>query len=331
MNSILRNIRLVISNASLRAARAIAPTTIISQETEQDRASDRNRIITTRNKQYAEVGHYDHRGQPIANRARGYFTTDDVSDLQEKYARSAVANAAMWWAQLKLIQAIKDNNVHAQLQATGEWATWAEAGNILQDETFFDKLAVSLSKMSGGRPVKHGNDDTDALIAEARGCSVEVLRKNREAKYKAAVAEGKAAVKQALNALVSATADGHVHSMPAERAVEAIEKCMTWVSNWDGNPEDIAATLFLIKQDLAYARKLNVERHDQKFVDGVMAVDTITKRYDDVNRDAELRTDDDQDEDEQPRVRRRVRAPSADEVALDPLEILIAREEQQAA
>lgn len=324
MNSILRNIRLVIS-------RAIAPATILSQETEQDRASDRNRIITTRNKQYAEVGHYDHRGQQIANRARGYFTSDDVADLQEKYARSAVANAAMWWAQLKLIQAVKDNNVHAQQAATGEWATWAEAGNILQDEAFFDKLALSLSKMSGGRPVKHGNDDTDALIAEARGCSVEVLRKNREAKYKAAVAAGKTAVKQALNALVSATADGHTHAMPAERAVEAIEKCMTWVSNWEGNPEDIAATLFLIKQDLAYARKLNVERHDQKFVDGVMAVDTITTRYQNADRDAELRTDNDQDEDEQPRVRRRVRVPAAEEVALDPLEILIAREEQQAA
>jgi hypothetical protein len=316
-----------------KIAQFVAPSTILSEITSKDLTQEATTRRATTSKQFADGEQLDFRGQQVPNRIRGYFTTDDLEDLGSVIARNAVANTAMWWAQLGLMNALKKNDSKAQATACSAWATWASIANIQVTDKLVEDLILSLNKLSGGKPIKHGSDETDAIIARIGNVSIADLRAKREAKYKAEVEAGKEHVRTALSLLLAADMDGHTHQITGEQALASLQRAAQWVAGWQGEPEELAATLLILEQDINYVRKLAVERHDQKFVDGIMAVDTITSRYDNVDRDAELRTDadqDEQDEDTKPR-RRRIRQVQAEELALDPLEILIAREEQQAA
>jgi len=308
-------------------AQAIAPSTIIAPETKQDHDDEVKFITNLRKKQYAEVGHFDHRGQPVVNRARGYFTSDDVAELKSPLSRNAVANSACWWVQLKVINAVKAGKVADAMKAANEWATWQNAANIDQTDAWLDRLEVSVAKQMGGRPPRNGSDASDKILADIRGVSVEELRAKRLAKYEQAVQDAEAHRQTVLDCLLGAQPDGHTYAFKAELAVDAIEKAAMRVAGWDGDADELAATVLIIAGDFTHAAKLNIERHDEQFVEGVMCADTIDKRYDNPDRDAELRTDDDADEQDETPRRRRIRAVQPEELALDPLEILIQREQ----
>jgi len=322
--SMLRTIRLAVS-------RAIAPTTIITPPAKDDtmREAQARRAITS--KQYVDE-QLDYRGKAVGHTAKGFITTEDLADLNTPQARTAVASSAMWWCQMRLYNAIAKNDVKKQLKQIGAWADWAIAGGIsTTNDTFLEKLAIAIDKLGNGRPAKTGNDDTDAVIARMSKLTVEELRAKRLAKEAKRVAEQAEYGSATYLALTSATSSGLTQQFEASRAADAIGNSASYLATWDMEPELLAGLLLDMEQDMLYCKKLAVDRNDETFVEGIMAADTICARYNDVDRDAELRTEDDADEvDEQPRAYRRIRQVSREELALDPLEILIAHEEQAA-
>lgn len=324
------NIKTLVRDTRNAFSRWIAAPTTITPESEQDTiAEGKHRTATTR-KQYVEVGHYDHRGQPVQSRMKGFVTTEDLADLNVIYSRSAVASTAMWWASMRLHNAIAAKNSAAQVKQTACFADWCDAAAINKDERFWDKLELSVGRLNLGKPPKQGSEETDAIRARMTRKSVDDFRKEREQKYQDKLAENNEVCISTFEALKAAVGSGMVQHIPAQQAIDAVVRSAEWVAGWDGDDAEIAGILLDMEKDIKHLKTLAVQRTDEAFVEGMMCADTIGKRYDNVDRDAELRTDSDQDEADERPARRRIRQVAREELALDPLEILIAREEQAA-
>ena len=119
-----------------------------------------------------------------------------------------------------------------------------------------DAVLLALAKMAEPSVVR-GNDQTDAIIARVRKCSVDELRAER-----IKLAEKKAAQRQemllALNAEVwqydDTECNATLSSIKAE--AKAVQTC-EWIANtWTGDPANIAAELLLIEEDIKVIRYL---------------------------------------------------------------------------
>lgn len=266
--SIIRSIRLVLS-------RAIAPKTVITHETHEERKAEAQwqaERVQSRVEQYAPQtdGHTDV--------TRGCFSVNDVCDLVSDYSKSAICNLASWSALAKAFNLFVKNPKHVGLETyLSEFHAWnAVSPNQMGDEQVLEVIA-RLTQVS---PAK-ANDQTDAIIARVRKVSVAELREER---MKKAIADTKRREEQMEQ--FAQMVWNHVYSeynfeIPAAKAEMKLIDTMQWIAGWQsGNPAAQASELLLIEADLKHMKNLasrDVGNSDD-FVEGVLTSDHMMKQ-----------------------------------------------------
>lgn len=261
--SMLRTIRLAVS-------RAIAPTTILSEETQADRNSDMARIVNNRKATYAEetVGH---------EVLRGNISTNDISDFSSDYTKSAICTLGSWSALARaynqFVKNQKDDTINRLIE---EFHAWNAVSPKQMDE---EEVLNVCAKLSQVKPAK-ANAATDAIIARVRKCSIEELTQQREAKAKLDSAKREDVLEQFITTVWSQVFSDNEFQMPAMKAEAKVIQTIEWVASWQSNnPAAQAAELLLIESDIKLLRsiaKQDVGNTDE-FVDGSLTTDGMMR------------------------------------------------------
>jgi hypothetical protein len=142
---------------------------------------------------------------PFASQAlQGEVTPDHISDFRSQRGKAAVAGLGCWSALAKSFNAfMREQQVHPSRQdwsktysLLAEFHAWNSAccekssGFYVRDsgDAYGENLGFAMSEEEveltvaklAILPMPRGDDKTDSILAKVRGCSVEVLRKERE-------------------------------------------------------------------------------------------------------------------------------------------------------
>ena len=250
-------------------AQAIAPKTVITEPTAQDRREENefhNNRVQARVSQYVgEVGHQDV--------LRGNISVEDIGDLCSDYSKNAICSLASWSALAKAFNTYIKNPKDIKLEAfLSEFHAWnAVSPNQMGDEQVMDVIA-RLTQVS---PAK-ANDATDAIIARVRKVSVDTLRAERQKKAAADTARREEQMEQFATIVWSHVFSEHNFEIPAAKCEAKLIDTMQWIANWQSNnPAAQAAELMLLESDLNHVRKLATRDvgNNENFVDGTLTAD----------------------------------------------------------
>jgi len=135
---------------------------------------------------------------------QGEVTPDHISDFRSQRGKAAVAGLGCWSALAKSFNAfMREQQVHPSRQdwsktysLLAEFHAWNSAccekssGFYVRDsgDAYGENLGFAMSEEEveltvaklAILPMPRGDDKTDSILAKVRGCSVEVLRKERE-------------------------------------------------------------------------------------------------------------------------------------------------------
>jgi len=223
----------------------------------------------------------------------GEITPEHLSNFQSARSKQAVAGLGCWSALARGFSLfMKESQQHPSRQnwdkvynALNEFHAWNAAcsekssGYFVneQGEAYGENLGFSMSdedveltiaKMAV-LPLPRGDDETDAILAEVRKCSVDQLRKEREddintrsKKRLALVQEFCQMVWQAHKVTTVEDENGDIRyegadnemecSMPVSKALNKLASTLTWVASWKLDPAAAAAECLLIKDDIQW-------------------------------------------------------------------------------
>jgi hypothetical protein len=193
----------------------------------------------------------------------GAFKVSHLGDIGSDYLRDAIAQLGAWSALARLFAAYeqqmkskrtdKDWTKYEQLK--DEFHQW-NAATTESKQLDDDQLLITLDKLCSV-PIRQGNDQTDAIIARIRKCTVEEVQAKRIADADKATQ----ARKEMLTFIAGdiwqyeqGETEAEISSQKVEaKAVQTIE----WIANtWQGDPAGIAGELLLIEQDIKHIKYL---------------------------------------------------------------------------
>lgn len=260
----LRSIRLVMSQA-------IAPTTVITQETQQDRNADAQRVVNNRKATYVE--------RDAEEVTVGHISPADVADLSSDYGRNAIISLATWSAIARSFNEFVRNPKSDTLQATLDefhcWNAMASESAQLDD----DATLLIIARLSVVKP-RAANEQTDAIISRITGKPTAQVAQERVAKAEKKSKQREEAVLNFNSALWASPQGSDTASMPAQKAIAKLVDTITWVGEWDGDGSRIASELLLLESDIAVLK--NIARKSAgastDFEDGTLTTDGLARR-----------------------------------------------------
>lgn len=219
----------------------------------------------------------------------GEVTPDVLSDLRSNRGKNAIAQLGAWSAVAKgfnaymkqMQQREQYRNFTLMWKHIAEFHAWnasnAESANGYfvreNGETYQESLGgqmneeeteVILAKMAV-LPIPKGDDQTDAILAQVRRCTIHELREERKKdmdRRSAARIENIANFNQML---WSATGDSTVEiSMPLVKAVGKLIQTMEWVASWSSDPASAAGEVLLLQQDIKFLEQSCGSKADER-------------------------------------------------------------------
>ena len=159
----------------------------------------------SKNLTYGKVPEHQRSVTPFASTAlQGEVTPDHISDFRSQRGKAAVAGLGCWSALAKSFNAfMREQQVHPSRQdwsktyaLLAEFHAWNAAccekssgfyvrdnGDAYGENLGFamneEEVELTVAKLAI-LPMPKGDDKTDSILAKVRGCSVDVLRKERE-------------------------------------------------------------------------------------------------------------------------------------------------------
>lgn len=207
----------------------------------------------------------------------GDVTPDVLSDLRSNRGKNAIAQLGAWSAVAKgfnaymkqMQQREQYRNFDLVWKHIAEFHAWnasnAESANGYfvreNGETYQESLGgqmneeeteVILAKMAV-LPIPKGDDNTDAILAQVRRCTIHELREERKKdmdRRSAARIENIANFNQML---WSSVGDEQIEvSMPLIKAVGKLIQTMEWIASWSSDPATAAGEVLLLQQDIKF-------------------------------------------------------------------------------
>lgn len=247
---------------------------------------------------------------PMASQAlQGEVTPDHINDFRSQRGKAAVAGLGCWSALAKSFNAfMREQQVHPSRQdwsktyaLLAEFHAWNAAccekssGFYVRDDgsAYGENLGFAMSEEEveitvaklAILPIPKGDNRTDEILAKVRGCSVDVLRKEREDDINQRSQKRLGLVQEFCQMIWASINDDPVEvSMPISKAIGKLAQTLQWVAGWKLDPASAAAECLLIQDDMERLSKVigrqsdEDSRHDQYFVNGMLTSDGMMKQ-----------------------------------------------------
>lgn len=217
---------------------------------------------------------------------KGEFSVANLNDIGSERLKEALCSLGCWSAIARAFNQFnrqKDMPISRQKydemhQLIEEFHTWnSHSANQMDDEA----TMLVIAKLTDVT-IPKGNDQTDAILARVKKCSIDDVRANRieKALIKQRVQEGR--VEEFNSQLWSSIhGDDENFSMPVAKAIGKALQTMDWIASWDAfDPNTQAAELLLIEADIRYLEKLGKSANDdgKKFIDGILTADGMIRQ-----------------------------------------------------
>lgn len=213
---------------------------------------------------------------PFASTAlQGEVTPDHISDFRSQRGKAAVAGLGCWSALAKGFNAfMREQQVHPSRQdwskvytMLAEFHSWNSAccekssgyfvrqdGDAYGENLGFamseEEVEITIAKLAI-LPMPKGDDKTDAILAKVRGCSVEVLRKEREDDINQRSQKRLGLVQEFTQMVWASINDDPVEvSMPIGKVISKLAQTMQWIASWKLDPAAAAAEVLLLQDDI---------------------------------------------------------------------------------
>jgi len=229
----------------------------------------------------------------------GNFHVSHLDELSSEYLRNAIASLGAWSAlargfvEYERVINRKAVNQDKLGQLFDEFHCWNAA---LPESSQMDEEAIMVTadKLAQGQPVK-GNEQTDAIIARVRKCTVAELKTDREEKAAKRAANRQELILGFTQACQSYTSTDMNPSVTAAKAAAKAVQTLEWVAtSWQGEPAGIAAELLLIESDLKRIERMARDaesRSDETFIDGMLTADGMVRQVQQGRKVGEERQD----------------------------------------
>lgn len=247
---------------------------------------------------------------PFASTAlQGEVTPDHISDFRSQRGKAAVAGLGCWSALAKSFNAfMREQQVHPSRQdwsktysLLAEFHAWNSAccekssGFYVRDsgDAYGENLGFAMSEEEveitvaklAVLPMPRGDDKTDSILAKVRGCSVDVLRKEREDDINQRSQKRLGLVQEFCQMVWASINDEPVEvSMPISKVIPKLAQTMQWIAGWKLDPAAAAAEVLLLQDDMERLSKVigrqsdEDSRHDQYFINGMLTSDGMMKQ-----------------------------------------------------
>lgn len=227
---------------------------------------------------YGKLPQHERSVTPMLSEAyTGEVTPDVLSDLRSNKGKNAIAQLGAWSSVAKgfnaymkqMQQREQFRNFSLVWQHIAEFHAWNASNAESSNGYFVRESGEAYGENLGGQmsseetevilaklavlPVPKGDDNTDAILAQVRRCSIDQLREERKKdmdRRSALRIEGIANFNQMLWSRVD---DEQVEvSMPLIKAVSKLIQTMEWVASWSSDPAAAAGEVLLLQQDIKF-------------------------------------------------------------------------------
>lgn len=219
----------------------------------------------------------------------GEVTPDVLSDLRSNRGKNAIAQLGAWSSVAKgfnaymkqMQQREQFRNFELVWQHIAEFHAWnasnAEAasgyfiresgeayGENLGGQMSSEETEVILAKLAV-LPVPKGDDNTDAILAQVRSCSIEQLREERKKDMDRRSAARIENITNFNQMLWSSVGNEPIEvSMPLIKAVGKLIQTMEWVASWSSDPAAAAGEVLLLQQDIKFLEQSCGSKNDER-------------------------------------------------------------------
>lgn len=289
------------ANVRKAIASFIAPAQVTIKATQEELSKARS-VTKPTAEQYTSRQREAHKPAPLV----GNFHVSHLDSLHSNYLKNAIAQLGAWSALARAftefvkVQGKRTQDETKLGQLFDEFHCWNAA---IDSDKQMDEEAILLAtdKIAEVKPPK-GNDQTDAIIARVRRMSVDEVLKDRMEKAAKQTAERQELIIGFTQAVWSFTSGDMNPSIASAKVAAKAVQTLEWVAtNWQGQPEGIAAELLLIEADIHIIEKMArdaEERGDDTFEQGTLAGDGLirnakqSRRFGDERSNFERVTDD---------------------------------------
>ena len=264
----------------------------------------------SKNLTYGKVPEHQRSVTPFASTAlQGEVTPDHISDFRSQRGKAAVAGLGCWSALAKSFNAfMREQQVHPSRQdwsktyaLLAEFHAWnaaccekssgfyvRDSGDAYGENLGFamneEEVELTVAKLAV-LPMPRGDDKTDSILAKVRGCSIEVLRKEREDDINQRSQKRLGLVQEFCQMVWASVNDDPVEvSMPISKVISKLAQTMQWIASWKLDPAAAAAEVLLLQDDMEHLSKVigrqsdEDSKHDKYFVNGMLTSDGMMKQ-----------------------------------------------------
>jgi hypothetical protein len=239
----------------------------------------------------------------------GEVTPEHLSSLRSERGKQAVASLGCWSALAKgFNQFMRTKQEHPSrqdwtkvYQHLAEFHSWnaccsekssgyfvRQDGDAYGENLGFamseEEVEITIAKLAI-LPMPKGDDKTDAILAKVRGCTVEILRKEREDDINLRSSKRLELVQEFCQMVWACSSDDPVEvSIPMAKVLNKLGQTLQWIANWKLDPAAAASECLLLQDDIEQLSKISRKevdhdsRHDQYFVNGMLTADGMMKQ-----------------------------------------------------
>lgn len=212
----------------------------------------------------------------------GKIKISQIVDLNSTYLKNALLQLGAWsalarsFAEYERIvgkRGVSDQKLGALLEEFHAFNAATDVDKQMNDES----VIITADRLSKVQAQK-GTPETDAIIARIRKCSIDDLRKQREADAAKASAKRESMLEGFITQVWSFKGNDLDPALDGTKAVGKALQTMDFIArSWTGNPASIAAELLLIEHDMKVLEKISAEdldaNPDAHFINGTLTAD----------------------------------------------------------
>lgn len=267
----------------------------------------------SKNLTYGKIPEYQRSVTPMASMGiKGEITPEHLSMFRSNRGKQTVASLGCWSALARAFSLfMKEQQVHPSRQnwdkvynTLAEFHAWNAAccekssGFFVRDngEAYGENLGFTMSEEEveitvaklAILPMPRGDDKTDAILAKVRGCSMEVLRKEREDDINQRSEKRLSLVQEFCQMIWAGVGSGDEVevSMPISKAIGKLAQTLQWVAGWKLDPASAASECLLLQDDIETLTKmvghssddLRDRDPDTHFINGSLTTDGMMRQ-----------------------------------------------------
>lgn len=264
-----------------------------------------NGDIGAKNLTYGKLPTFERSVTPMDSTAFvGEVTPDVLSDLHSNRGKNAIAQLGAWSAVAKGFNAYMKQmqnreqfrNFSLMWKHIAEFHAWNSSTSEAANGYFIRESGEVYAENLGGQmneqetevilakmailPIPKGDDNTDAILAQVRRCTVDQLREERKKDMDRRSAQRIENIANFNQMLWSSVGGEQIEvSMPLIKAVGKLIQTMEWVASWSSDPAAAAGEVLLLQQDIKFLEQSCGSKNDQREPMGETTGREKTPRY----------------------------------------------------